>query len=173
MQSNIEVQPIHRRFVRRIVKKDPVDQDIKVVHIQQSGFMPILRRAAAGGGNGDPEPEPFCGAGGGGGGPEPFCGAGCRIDSEEEEELMYAKHRQQTPLEALHALKVKALATLDAARAIAGDAFMKAAIAKNGNDYNCYMDKSAVAGAEVQRLYNIVDDIEDRIMVLEFPGLFP
>ena len=86
---------------------------------------------------------------------------------------MYAKHRQQTPLEALHALKVKALATLDAARAIAGDVFMKAAIAKTGNDYNCYMDKSAVAGAEVQRLYNIVDDIEDRIMVLEFPGLFP
>ena len=171
MQSNIEVQPIHRRFVRRIVKKDPVDQDIKVVHIQQSGFMPILRRAAAGGGNGDP--EPFCGAGGGGGDPEPFCGAGCRIDSEEEEELMYAKRHPQTPLEALRSLKVKALATLDAVRAIAGDAFMKAAIAKNGNDYNCYMDKSAVAGAEVQRLYNIVDDIEDRIMVLEFPGLFP
>ena len=159
-----------KRFTRRIVKKQAFQEsNIKVVHIQQNGYMPIVRKAMGGGGGG-PEPEPFCGAGGG---PEWLTrrGAGCSLTmmDSEEEELMYARanRRQQSPLEALRSLKVRALVTLDAARALASDAFMKAASAKNGNDYNRYMDESAVAGVEVQRLYSIVDNIEDRIMFQE------
>ncbi len=177
-----EEQPVRRRFTRRIVKKQAFQEpNIKVVNVdychKQEGraFVPIVRKAAGGGGGG---PEPFCGAGGGPDAEEVFwTGRSAEVPTmdSEEEDLMFARaNRQKThnPYEALRALKVKALVTLDAARALASDAFMKAATAKNGTDYNRYMDESAVAGAEVQRLYNIVDDIEDRIMAMEFPGLF-
>lgn len=177
-----------KRFVRRIVKKQAFPEaNIKVVNVAcpSNGFVPVRRAAAGGGGGGPPkEREPFCGAGGG-----PVHGAGCNLPSyqdewdsgsmptmdSEEEELMYVRANRQKahcPWDALQSLKIRAKATLDSALAVAREAFMNAAMAKNGADYNHYMDESAIAGVEVQRLYRIMNDIEDRIMAMELPGLF-
>lgn len=167
-----------KRFVRRIVKKQAFPEaNIKVVNVAcpSNGFVPVRRAAAGGGGGGPPkEPEPFCGAGGGSYQDEWDSGSMPTMDSEEEE-LMYVRTYHQkmlNPWEALQSIKLCTKATLDTARAVARKAFIKAAMAKNGADYNRYMDESAIAGVEVQRLYRIMDNIEDRIMALEFPSLF-